>query len=287
MSLGIVVKGSEGIVLAADSRLTLGAQISMPLPQAPQVMVPQQIIVNIDNATKLLTFAEPNNWVGAVTYGDAVIGTTPNDLRTAQSFVPEFEQNLPHKRLTVKDFSKRLSDFFLERWAEKNMPPASAYKGTGIIFAVGGYDQDKAYGSVYLFSIPQSAEPVEQAPGDFGVTFGGQGEHTQRLMQGYDPRILAIAKQTLSLTDDQVNSLQAAFVPLTIMVPFAILPLQDCIDLAIFLIHTTVAAQKLSIGIRGVGGVIEVAVITRREPLRFVQRKELTAEMTIKPPREA
>ena len=285
MSLGIVIKGSEGIVLAADSRLTLGAQIMLPIPQAPQIMQPQQIFVNFDNATKLLSFGKPNEWIGAVTYGDAVIGTKPTDLRTAQSFVPEFEQSLPQKRQTVQEFTKKLSDFFMERWKEKGMPDPAAYMGQGMSFTVAGYDADKAYGSVFSFIIPKQPSPEEVAKDDFGINFGGQGEHTIRLMQGYDPRVLATAKEVCGLSDEQITKLQTALAPLMLQVPYAILPLQDCIDLAVFLIHTTVAAQKLSIGIRGVGGVIDVAVITRREALQFIQRKELLAE-TSAPPRK-
>ena len=59
MSLGIGVKGPEGVVLATDTRITLTArqQGSHPLN------------VNFDNATKFLTFDEPHNCVAAVTYG--------------------------------------------------------------------------------------------------------------------------------------------------------------------------------------------------------------------------
>ena len=73
MSLGVAIKGPEGIVLTADSRITLEAQREggLPLP------------VNFDNATKLLSFSKPHNFVGAVTYGAAVIGS-----RTAHSFLP-------------------------------------------------------------------------------------------------------------------------------------------------------------------------------------------------------
>ena len=78
MSLGIVIKGPEGLVLAAESRITLGAQTVTPRGL-------QQIPVYFDNATKLLSFSKPNTTVGVVTYGQAVIGQqTP---RTAASFL--------------------------------------------------------------------------------------------------------------------------------------------------------------------------------------------------------
>ena len=82
MSLGIVIKGPEGIVLAADSRVTLTAT----RPGNP----PMEI--NFDNATKLLTFGDTHKYVAAVTYGSAVIG-----LRTAHSFIPELQGALPER----------------------------------------------------------------------------------------------------------------------------------------------------------------------------------------------
>jgi len=273
MSLGIVVKGSEGIVLAADSRVTLTAILNQPsgAPAGVQVQLP----VNFDNATKLLTFGNPNNWIGAVTYGDAVMGTTASDLRTAQSFVPEFEADLTKDRLSVADFSKKLSDFYLKQW-QSRMP--SIHKGPGMAFVVGGFDADKPYGSVYMFSIPRTPIPVEQSPNDFGVTFGGQNELTYRILGGYDPRVLDIAKKELNAPVTRMDAFQKALGQLQLTIPYHLLPLQDCIDLAIFLIRTTTTAQNLSIGIRGVGGAIDVAVITKREGLTIIQRKELAGE---------
>ena len=108
MSLGVVVKGPEGVVLAADTRVTLVAQ---------RESAPAPLIVNFDNATKLLTFGDPHKLVGAVTYGDAVIGT-----RTAHSFIPEFELKLDGDRRSVYEYAQLLSEFFLERWKEAGMP---------------------------------------------------------------------------------------------------------------------------------------------------------------------
>src|SRR3990170_4489468 len=99
MSLGIIIKGPEGVVLAADSRVTLSAK------------TPQGLLhVNYDNATKLLSFSEPNNYIGAVTYGQAAIG-----LRTANSYLPEFESSLEKNRLSIDEFANRLSNFFIEQ----------------------------------------------------------------------------------------------------------------------------------------------------------------------------
>ncbi len=97
MSLGIVIKGPEGLVLAAESRVTLSAA----LPEGP-------LSVNFDNATKLISFSNAYSNIGVVTYGQAAI-----NLRTAHSFSTEFENQLKlNKDFTVLDFAKELSKFF-------------------------------------------------------------------------------------------------------------------------------------------------------------------------------
>ena len=261
MSLGIVIKGPEGIVLAAESRVTLTAAQAGAAP----------LHVNFDNASKLLSFSQPNASIGAVTYGQAAIG-----LRTAHSFAPEFEGSLPAERLTVRDFACRLSQFFLTQW-QATMP--ADYTGPNMTFVVAGFNPDDPYGRVYSIDIPRSPAPVEQnASPDFGITWGGQRELVDRLIQGYDFRLPDLAVSTLQLTPDQRAALLAAFQPLQMALPLAAMPLQDCVDLALFFVRTTISAQKLTVGIRGCGGPIDVATITRREGLRFVQRKEIVGE---------
>jgi hypothetical protein len=263
MSLGIAVKGAEGIVLAADSRVTIGAQI----PTAPH-----PLFAHYDNATKLLSFSGMHKYVGAVTYGLGVIGN-----RTAHSYIPEIELSLPDTRLAVLEYARRLSAFFMGVWRSANLPAAPP--GQGLTFLVGGYDEGEPYGKVYLLEVPGGAEPVEQTAGqdNFGMTWGGQLEIASRLIQGFDPALPAIL-ESKGLTAPQFQEVVAELgrrVPFGI--PYSILALQDCVDLATFLIRTTITLQSLSVGIRGVGGTIELAAITRTEGLRFVQQKVLRA----------
>src|SRR5215213_6364221 len=82
LSLGIAFKGPEGIVLAADSRVTLTAQ---------QAGTNTVLPAYYDNATKLLR-VRGQDFVGAVTYGVGALGST--QPRTAHSYIPEFEQEL-------------------------------------------------------------------------------------------------------------------------------------------------------------------------------------------------
>lgn len=269
MSLAVAIKGPEGVVLAADSRVTLTAERKGQSP----------IPVNFDNATKLMSFSHPHNHVGVVTYGTAVIG-----LRTAHSFIPEFEETeIGENRLNVEDYAKRLSEFFLKQWNQwsKNIPQKEREKIPPMVFIVGGYDIKAAYGRIFLFSIPFEPEPIERNPGtnNFGMTWGGQLKIASRIIQGYDPALKSILKELQNLDNDKVNELFKKIEErLEFSIPYQVLPLQDCVDLAAFMIKTTINAQNLSIGIRGVGGPADIATITRTKGLEYITKKEIKAD---------
>jgi hypothetical protein len=156
----------------------------------------------------------------------------------------------------------------------------AAYQGPDMIFAVGGFNEGEPYGRVYAVCIPRSPAPVEQnpSPQDFGLTWGGQREFVDRLIQGFDAKLLDIVVQHLNLQPAQIPPLTQALQPLQMPIPLAAMALQDCVDLAIFFIRTTIAAQTLTVGIRGCGGPIDVATITRNEGLKFVQCKHIVGE---------
>ncbi len=227
----------------------------------------QQMHVNFDNASKLLSFSPPNVAVGCVTYGQAAVG-----IRTVPSFLPEFEASLPAERLPTQEFAQRLADFFLTQW---NAAVPAGYQGPNITFVVGGFDDGEPYGKVFLFEIPGNPRLVEQSPNDFGITWGGQREIVDRLIQGYDFRLPQIAQQALKLDAQQTVALTQALQQLQLPVPILFMPLQDHVDLAVFFIRTTIDCQKLTVGLRGCGGPVDVATITRRDDLKFISKKEI------------
>jgi hypothetical protein len=275
MSLGIAFKGPEGIVLAADSRVTLMAQAQAATAPG-QPAVPMLLPTNFDNATKLLKVAG-QDFVGAVTYGiGALIG--PSGARTVHSLMPEFEEELYREkvaRLGVEDFARRLGDFCMRQWQAFGLP---RIQGQDIFLLVGGYDELAAYGRVFLLSVPSDPVPKEQqaGQGQFGITFGGQAEWVFRLLNGCDPNLLATIRSTLGLSQQQVRTLEAAMPQFAAPIPWQFLPLQDCVDLSTFLISATMSLQKWVGGIHGVGGAIDVAIITRGKKFEYIQQKAIS-----------
>lgn len=266
MSLGIAFKGPEGIVLAADSRVTLTGQKQV----ASQVLI---LPATFDNATKLLR-ASGHKYVGAVTYGQGAIGQ--REPRTAHSYMLEFENELKGERLPVEDFAKKLSAFFMKRWSLE-MP--KDYKGPDMVFLVGGYDDGATYGRIFEVSVPSMLDPKEHNAGTFGVVWGGQQQFTERLIHGFDNRVLTILQKSFNLSEDQMAGLDDKLkAELSLSIPYPFLPLQDCVDLAIFLIRTTMTIQTWLVDVRGVGGAIDVATITRTEGFKPIQQKIILGE---------
>lgn len=268
MSLGIAFKGPEGIVLAADSRVTIMTQIP-----GQQVTIP----ATFDNATKLLK-VEGQEHVGVVTYGQGIIGV--QEPRTAHSFLPEFEKYLGDQGasdpLSVQEFSLKLSAFFMKQWGER-MP--GDYAGSDMRFLVGGYDKNATYGRVFEIGIPSAPEPKEWHSDDFGPVWGGQLEYVNRLIHGFDPKITPILAEALQLKDDKVAEIQKDLQgKLQLPIPYMFLSLQDCVDLSVFLIRATMVMQTFVIGVRGVGGAIDVATVTRRKGFQAIKVKEIVAE---------
>jgi hypothetical protein len=273
MSLGIVFKGPEGIVLAADSRVTLTAQ--------KKVGNTIEVLPNTyDNATKLLQIHK-HNYVGVVTYGLGAMGE--KEPRVPHSYIPEFEEYLEEQRgkksierFSIENFSKELSDFFMSQW-KKIMP--KEFIGGDMVFLVGGFNEREPYGKVYMIQIPSNPAPREQNADKFGVTWGGQLELTNRIIKGFDPRLPSIIQESLKLNEEQTQKLTKELEgKLSTQIPYQFLPLQDCVNLSIFLIRTTIEMQNWMIGLRGVGGAIDVATITRIDGFQSVQIKKIIGQ---------
>jgi hypothetical protein len=236
-----------------------------------------------DNATKLLK-VKGQDYVGAVTYGVGAIGQQAP--RTAHSFIPELEARLSATsnggRLSVQAFSQELSNFFLEQWNIQMANVANA-PGNDMVFLVGGYDQGDPYGRVFEFYIPSRPVPMERftTAGEFGAVWGGQREYVDRLLNGFDPRTIDLAEAELGLDANSKARLVSKLGSLATPIPFQFLPLQDCVDLTIFLVRTTMKIQTWTTGVRGVGGAVDVATITKTGGFTSIQVKQVIGERNL------
>ena len=249
MSLVIAIKGPEGIVLAADTRVTLTSGADSREAY-------------FDNSSKLLTVGGSHNRVAAVAYGAGSVSG-----RMVSGLMSEFQQTIGDARLSTLEYAKQFSQFFDQQW---NLGGNTS----NIWFLVGGVDDNAPYGDLYSFMIP-NGELTPNFPGStFGIRWGGQSEIAHRIILGYDQRLSSLVPDVdpVSIGKDLTDKLQTK-------IPYALLSLQDCVNLAIVLIRTTMTIQSLSLESRGVGGTIEVLVITPNGGVQWVQKRELHGEL--------
>ena len=74
----------------------------------------------------------------------------------------------------------------MDRWL------AVGEQGYGMQLIVAGSNQDSPYGEVHAIRIPESPGPVERHLGSFGMTWGGQLEIVNRIINGHDSSLASL-----------------------------------------------------------------------------------------------
>jgi hypothetical protein len=259
MTLCVCTITYQGIVIAADSRQTYINSAKMPR-------------IGSEYGQKVFLL---NNWIGATSYGWAFL------LRkNIAGLIEDFKVNLPSQTLTVEETARRLVDFFEDKYSQHINAKLDEPVAQGLIaigFIVAGYNEKSSIGEVYACQIPGRIVNKITDTNNPGCAWNGQGEIVQRLVKGHDAEIDKLKGFN--------HELQAELPKLELTTNFNNMTIQDAIDYCIFLIRTTIDAQRFSDGIAlhpgsipGVGGSIDVAVMQPGLGFKWVQLKELTAE---------
>lgn len=244
MSLIVAVKAASGLVLASDSRTVFRHHG----PDDPFYAVR-------DDKLKIHSLPVPHQHVAL-----ACCGYVPPSL------VEGLVARLPGRRLPVAEYAELASTIAREVCATEQ---ARTQPDFGLTVLVAGHDED-ATARVFAVRAPEEPEPVEQHPSRLGITWAGAREVVDRLLQGYDSQFLPGGTLT-HLADDQTL---AEAMNLAMWVPLDRMPLARCVELATFLIRTTIEAQHFQIGgAQLVGGPVDALTITPAEGVRFVRRK--------------
>jgi hypothetical protein len=240
VSLLIAAKTPAGIVLAADSRLSVKSGAEMTY---------------YDRAEKVWVLMPPNQHVAVGFYGKAAIS-----LRNAASLVEEFGR-ANRTKLSVTAIATQLLDHLRSRWdgyGEAN-------------FTVAGYDNTSYYGYLYQLLLPDGAQPIETyGSAAVGLTFGGQSALAQRLMFGHEPGLYERLKGKLELTPKQQEVLGLELRRSHLPVPLHLMPLDDVVRLCGFLIRATARGQRYALSEQGVGGPVRTVVLERGKAARLV-----------------
>lgn len=263
MTVAVMVKVFDGIVLAADSATTL----QLPSGGAQ--------VYNHANKVFHLHRRKP---VGAITWGQGQIGaasisTLAKDLR--RRFMG-LDPNHPDWKLeddyTVEAVAERLVEMMFDELY------SSLYAGQSpgaIGFLVAGYSGFEEQAEAWLVVLADPAQrptPQLAAPQDIaGWAAYAQPAATQRLFNGYDQQVVAAI--TSLVPPSEHPALVAALESAHRQPVFESMPFQDAINLAKFLVDVTIGYTRYLLGPDTVGGQVELAGISRHEGFKWVMRK--------------
>lgn len=275
MTIAISLKVNDGLVLAADSASTIFGQGPTSQPG----------VVNVyNNAIKVFNLLKGSP-LGAITWGAGAIGTSSistlmKDLRRRFAGAAATDQKewlVKPGLYTVEEVAQKVRDFMFD---EQYVPAFSSWEVQSrpfLGFIVAGYSPEAAMAEEYAIHIegdsckgPMLLRPIDQV----GVTWNGEPEAISRLILGYDTKLPGVLHHRLGVPEEQIEP-TTRILKQELARPLVqpAMPFQDAIDLAEFLVDTTIKYSRFLPGAPTVGGPIEVAGISKHEGFKWIRRK--------------
>lgn len=293
MTIAISIRVGEGLVYAADSTSSVFNEIN-------GVSVLSQ---SFHHAQKLMQIGKLP--IGVLTFGLGLIGT-----RNLESLLAEFQEAiLPQLGANgnVRPIADGLATFIRGKYdvvfpppppvavaplapaaaapaapapappaapaAPVAPPPAPIDTRPAMGIVVGGYSVGSFEPEEYAIEFPAgTVNPSRAAPTDFGVAWWGQTIALQRLLLGFDPGVLQY------LVDNGVDQAMIPNISSELVdrlrwgILFDGMPMQDAIDLAVFLTNLAIGHSRFAIGPPVCGGNVDVATISHRG-LEWIRHK--------------
>jgi hypothetical protein len=256
MTLAVTVYVPTGIILAADSRLIINSQETLP---DGRILLRQKVAS--DRSRKVVAFGRPAAGVAMV--GHHFVGGQPTN-RLLERFVAERAERLQSPgdlaEALAAEFDAQFpltspTGFFVESPGEVASALAASFRGVtptaapDIGFYVAGYQEEEGTLQpyvAYVGSSPRRVQRLNHRPDApeiiYGAAWAGDREIVDRLLKNAP------------------------------LVPFEFLATEDAIRFAIDLIEITARMQRWRPAVESVGGPIDILLITP-ESIQWVQQK--------------
>jgi hypothetical protein len=151
-------------------------------------------------------------------------------------------------------------------------------------FIVAGYNLDRSH-QVAMVYVPGGVELKRDSSKrgqEYGASWIGQIDVVSRIVLGFDGRIGNLPVMQKIASDVGLQEVQKQLGSMEYVIQWGTMTLQDGIDFSTLAIGTTTAIQRFSDGIAGdpgdmpgVGGAIDVAVITPEKGFVWIAKKNL------------
>lgn len=272
MTVVVTVKINDGIVLACDSATTFSNENGI----AVKIYNNANKAFNLVKGMPIGTLA-----CGAGGIGSASISTITKDLRRRLSgddpLHPDWR--LPED-YTIEFVANRVREFFYDELFKSEYGD-NAPTGFSLAYKVAGYSAGAALPELWDIRIVGNQCPpptLLRAKEVCGSNWDGELDALCRLVLGVGIKFRDVLIEQ-GLPEDQVDgAVEKVRERLSAPVVLAAMPIQDAIELATFMVQTTIGFMRFNFGAETVGGPIEVAVITKHEGFKWVSRKLFFSE---------
>ena len=260
MTILVSVKINDGIVMAADSASSF--ESGMVYHHAHKI---RNIVEGIP--------------VGVMVAGSGGIGNESVDtllkdlgvrLRGDDAQYPDWK--LDPQDYTVEQVALRVRQFLFEEKVRAHAGPVSSQ------IRLCGYSAGRPLAEAWDILLNDSGCPPPvcvQREEDFGPRWAGDGEALDRLVLGVSSRFAGVAdEQGLVATHGQ--DVRSGVAPALYELLFLeAMPLWDAVELAQFLVETTIGFIRFSVSRqKTVGGPIEIAAISKHEGFHWIKGGE-------------
>jgi len=264
----VAASAVDSLVLASDSTTTQGGP---PGPLGPSVYNTWNSANKVFNLRK--------TWpIGAMTWGQAAVGgrsiaTLAKELRCRFSGErPDHSDwELDPEKYTIAEVADRVKDFFCDELYMKD-PAAKEVLG----LAVGGFSAGADSAELLVIQMDKTrcvGPDAPFAPGKQGLIWFGQTEAITRLVNGVSSKLGEALEQLDVPKDDVPDYTQKIMGKTGLPLVFPGMPVGETIELAEFLVETTIKFVRFAPGPPTVGGPVEIAAMTRYEGFKWIKRK--------------
>ena len=267
MTIAVSIKINDGIILASDSASSL-----IQTDDKGNFSV----IKIFENADKIFNLYKGYT-IGAMTWGSGGIGsesqsTIFKDFR--KIIMENSDQKIDPKKYKIKDIAKKFKKFISEKYYNEYN---NVEKFPVIGYLITGYSSGEILAEEYLIEFNEDGKcegpkTIRECNESGAVAWWGEPEAIFRLIKGYSmalPKVLTnlgVNSENQKIILEECKNLELPFV-------YDAMPVQDAIDLGIYLVNLTINFSKFKPGAETVGGPIEVAAITKHEGFKWVRRK--------------
>ena len=186
----------------------------------------------------------------------------------------------------MQEVSRLVEEFLFDERYEPLHRGVAAHELPSLGFLTAGYSAGADHPQIFHLSIEGGrATSTEVLTGEAGAMWWGQPEAIARLLNGVSldtgPALI-----NLGLEPSQAPTVAAQLRDqLATRIVSPAMPIQDAVELAQFLVYTTIQFVRFTPGNPTVGGPIDIATITKHEGFKWVARKHYY-DHDLNPPQE-